>query len=139
MICKRVEISLTGLLHAELNGAVDQGNTKTLVVHSQVLASFLVQDLESEGLNPFLLTYIANSLFIIYLPLYYLAVRLKSHTRDTRCACSPCTSMVGDSLILKRARNHLITLAAAAAAAGALNFERPMSLLRSWPTRRGQN
>lgn len=139
MISKRVEITLTGLLHAELNGAVDQGNTKTLVVHSQVLASFLVQDLESEGLNPFLLTYIANSLFIIYLPLYYLAVRLKSHTRDIRCARSPCTSMVGDSLILQRARNHLITLAAAAAAAGALNFERLMSLLRSWPTRRGQN
>ena len=42
----------------------------------QVLASFLVQDLEAEGLNPFLLTYIANSLFIIYLPAYALAKRI---------------------------------------------------------------
>jgi hypothetical protein len=41
-----------------------------------VLASFLVQDLESGGLNPFLLTYIANSLFIIYLPIQYLCHRL---------------------------------------------------------------
>ncbi|BDA40677.1 Solute carrier family 35 member F5 [Coccomyxa sp. Obi] len=49
-----------------------------------VLASFLVQDLESEGLNPFLLTYIANSLFIIYLPLYYLAVRLTARKRNAR-------------------------------------------------------
>ena len=46
----------------------------TLLV--QVLASFLVQDLEAEGLNPFLLTYIANSLFIIYLPAYALAKRI---------------------------------------------------------------
>ena len=42
----------------------------------QVLASFLVQDLEAEGLNPFLLTYIANSLFIVYLPIYVLVKRL---------------------------------------------------------------
>ena len=42
----------------------------------QVLASFLVQDLEAEGLNPFLLTYIANSLFIVYLPIYVIVKRL---------------------------------------------------------------
>jgi hypothetical protein len=36
-----------------------------------VLASFLVQEVEKEGLNPFLLTYIANSLFVVYIPLYY--------------------------------------------------------------------
>jgi len=45
----------------------------------QVLASFLVQDLEAEGLNPFLLTYIANSLFIIYLPAYALVKQFASH------------------------------------------------------------
>ena len=45
----------------------------------QVLASFLVQDLEAEGLNPFLLTYIANSLFIVYLPAYALAKHCASH------------------------------------------------------------
>ena len=33
-----------------------------------VAASFLVQDLEKEGINPFVLTYIANSLFIVLLP-----------------------------------------------------------------------
>lgn len=44
-------------------------------LHAQVLASFLVQDLEAEGLNPFLLTYIANSLFIVYLPAYALVKR----------------------------------------------------------------
>lgn len=44
----------------------------------QVLASFLVQDLEAEGLNPLLLTYVANSLFIVYLPLYYIAMSLRA-------------------------------------------------------------
>lgn len=34
-----------------------------------VAASFVVQDLASAGLNPFLLTYIANSLFVVLLPL----------------------------------------------------------------------
>ncbi|KAL0027142.1 hypothetical protein WJX79_010145 [Trebouxia sp. C0005] len=34
-----------------------------------VAASFLVQDLEREGINPFVLTYIANSLFIVLLPI----------------------------------------------------------------------
>ena len=34
-----------------------------------VLASFVVQQVEDEGLSPFLLSYIANSLFIVYLPL----------------------------------------------------------------------
>ena len=52
----------------------------------QVLASFLVQDLESGGLNPFLLTYIANSLFIIYLPIQYMCHRLGGHKHTRRCA-----------------------------------------------------
>ena len=34
-----------------------------------MLASFVVQQVEDEGLSPFLLSYIANSLFIVYLPL----------------------------------------------------------------------
>lgn len=33
-----------------------------------VAASFLVQILEQQGLNPFLLTYIANSLFVVLVP-----------------------------------------------------------------------
>ncbi len=52
----------------------------------QVLASFLVQDLEAEGLNPFLLTYIANSLFMIYLPAYALAKRIASRRLKGRQA-----------------------------------------------------
>lgn len=38
-----------------------------------VASSFVVQDLVSAGLNPFLLTYIANSLFIVLLPVSGLA------------------------------------------------------------------
>ena len=33
-----------------------------------VAASFLVQNLEQQGINPFLLTYIANSLFVVLIP-----------------------------------------------------------------------
>ena len=67
----------------------------------QVLASFLVQDLEAEGLNPFLLTYIANSLFIVYLPIYVLMKRLTQRQKGRQvalhsvltflcCACHTC-------------------------------------------------
>ena len=38
-----------------------------------VVASFVVQEVEDEGLHPFLLSYIANSLFVVYLPLHFLA------------------------------------------------------------------
>ena len=41
-----------------------------------VLASFVVQEVEAEGLSPFVLSYIANSLFVVYLPINYLAARL---------------------------------------------------------------
>ena len=44
----------------------------TTVAVIWVLASFLVQDIEAEGLSPFLLTYIANSLFVVLLPIYFL-------------------------------------------------------------------
>lgn len=37
-----------------------------------VLASFVVQAVEDQGLNPFLLSYIANSLFVVLLPLDHL-------------------------------------------------------------------
>ena len=42
-----------------------------------VAASFLVQDLESQGLNPFVLTYIANTLFVVLLPVSVLSKRRK--------------------------------------------------------------
>lgn len=34
-------------------------------------ASFLVQEIVSEGLKPLVLTYIANSLFVVCLPIYW--------------------------------------------------------------------
>lgn len=49
-----------------------------------MLASFLVQDLETGGLNPFLLTYIANSLFIVYFPIYYFLQRLAAGKATAR-------------------------------------------------------
>ena len=52
-----------------------------LVAIIWVLASFLVQEVEAEGLSPFVLTYIANSLFIIYIPIYCLAQRLQQHRK----------------------------------------------------------
>ena len=36
-----------------------------------VLASFIVQKVEDEGLSPIILSYIANSLFVVFLPLEY--------------------------------------------------------------------
>lgn len=42
-----------------------------------VLASFIVQEIEGEGLNPFVLTYIANSLFIVLLPINYVTTKLQ--------------------------------------------------------------
>lgn len=42
-----------------------------------VASSFLVQDLESKGINPFVLTYIANSLFILLLPVSGLSKKHK--------------------------------------------------------------
>lgn len=68
----------------------NMSNIRAFLVVIQVLASFLVQDLESEGLNPFLLTYIANSLFIIYLPIYYLTVRLIARKHNARRVLSTC-------------------------------------------------
>ena len=38
-----------------------------------VAASFLVQSLEGRGINPFVLTYIANSLFIVLIPVSILS------------------------------------------------------------------
>eukprot|EP00887_Chlorella_sp_A99_P006449 scaffold3.g6449.t1 len=42
-----------------------------------VLASFIVQDIERTGVSPAVLTFIANSLFSLYLPIYYLNLRVQ--------------------------------------------------------------
>ena len=52
-----------------------------LVAVIWVLASFLVQEVEAEGLSPFALTYIANSLFIIYLPIYFVTQKVHQHSK----------------------------------------------------------
>lgn len=51
-----------------------------------VLASFIVQEIEGEGLNPFILTYIANSLFIVLLPIHYIRTILRRRA-DRYCTC----------------------------------------------------
>ena len=51
-----------------------------------VAASFVVQQVESEGLHPFLLTYIANSLFIVYLPLHWIASGTQKPLQEHRYA-----------------------------------------------------
>ena len=47
-----------------------------------VVASFVVQEVEAEGLHPFLLSYIANSLFIVYLPIHWLSAKGASSVPD---------------------------------------------------------
>ncbi|KAK9813135.1 hypothetical protein WJX72_009645 [[Myrmecia] bisecta] len=48
-----------------------------------VVASFVVQGLEEHGLDPFLLSYIANSMFLVYLPVYMLYSRYQ-HSRAAK-------------------------------------------------------
>ena len=62
-----------------------------------VAASFLVQDLEARGINPFVLTYIANTLFLVLLPVS--ALSRKSEVASTpkyvfamHCWCTRCCS-----------------------------------------------
>ena len=43
-----------------------------------VLASFAVQGIESSGVHPAVLTFIANSLFALYLPIYWLNLQLQA-------------------------------------------------------------
>ena len=66
----------------------------TTVAVIWVLASFLVQDIEAEGLDPFLLTYIANSLFVVLLPIHYLSQhwqqqRFHANYSKSRCEQLP--------------------------------------------------
>jgi hypothetical protein len=51
-----------------------------------VVASFVVQDIESTGAHPLVLTYVANSLFAIYVPLYFLNLRIKTLRAESAAA-----------------------------------------------------
>lgn len=42
-----------------------------------VCASFVVQGIQHEGVNTAVLTFISNSLFVVYLPVYWLNLRLR--------------------------------------------------------------
>ncbi|KAL4458711.1 hypothetical protein ABPG75_013576 [Micractinium tetrahymenae] len=42
-----------------------------------VAASFFVQGIEEQGAHPAVLTFVANSLFAVYVPIYYLNLRLR--------------------------------------------------------------
>lgn len=44
-----------------------------LVATIWIAASFVVQSVVDEGVSPFLVTYICNSLFIIYIPIVEIA------------------------------------------------------------------
>lgn len=55
-----------------------------------VVASFAVQSVEATGVPAFLLTYIANILFVVYLPLYaFLQWRSKRAPEAVRWAARP--------------------------------------------------
>jgi solute carrier family 35 protein F5 len=44
-----------------------------------VVASFAVQGIESSGVHPAVLTFFANSLFALYLPIYWISLKIQNH------------------------------------------------------------
>jgi len=44
-----------------------------------VVASFLVQGIEEHGVHPITLTFISNSILSVFIPVYYLSLRLKKN------------------------------------------------------------
>ena len=74
------DVSRKGGQHAWTGGQFDSNYLKgvlctVIAAVIWVLASFVVQEVEDEGLSPFILSYIANSLFVIFLPIDYLRER----------------------------------------------------------------
>jgi len=64
-----------------------------------VVASFLVQDIEATGVHPVVITYISNSLFALYFPVYWVGKVYGSQKQETineqflkayRNLCSDC-------------------------------------------------
>ncbi|KAH7284137.1 hypothetical protein KP509_34G040600 [Ceratopteris richardii] len=49
-----------------------------------ILASFLVQSVVSEGVSPFLIAYVCNTLFIVYIPIVELGNLTKSWVASVR-------------------------------------------------------
>lgn len=48
-----------------------------------VFSSFLVQDIEELGVNPVIITFVSNSLFALYFPVYWLSQYIKSKPRQS--------------------------------------------------------
>lgn len=53
-----------------------------------VIASFAVQGIESSGVHPAVLTFIANSLFALYLPIYWLGLQLKKRRNSSSASAA---------------------------------------------------
>ena len=65
-----------------------------LVAFIWVAFSFLVKEVEGQGLHPFLLSYIANSLFVVYLPIHWAVQRSKAgRPASARCVTSGLASL----------------------------------------------
>lgn len=72
-----------------------------------VLASYIVKGIEASGAHPAVLTLVANSLFAIYLPIYWLNIRLKqklgggvAHQQELRNLMPP-TMLQSDQTITR--------------------------------------
>lgn len=48
-----------------------------------VFSSFLVQDIEELGVNPVIITFVSNSLFALYFPVYWLSQYIKSKSHQS--------------------------------------------------------
>mgnify|MGYP007114741982 CR=1 FL=1 len=59
-----------------------------------MVASFVVQDIQSEGVSAAVLTFIANSLFAVYLPIYWVNLRLRERAAAKRRASSEEAALV---------------------------------------------
>lgn len=49
-----------------------------------VFSSFLVQDIEAIGVNPVIITFVSNSLFALYFPVYWLSQYIKSKRNEEK-------------------------------------------------------
>jgi predicted secreted protein len=90
---KRVPLAVTAMnVVLEALGLYDRNRLLGLVFillvsTIWVIASFLVQGIESAGIHPVVITFVSNSLFSIYFPVYWLGLYLK-HRSSTRTDAS---------------------------------------------------
>jgi solute carrier family 35 protein F5 len=63
-----------------------------------VVASFAVQGIEDSGVHPAVLTFFANSLFALYLPIYWISRRIQKHRKEGYAPTSPRQQQEGHAL-----------------------------------------